>query len=226
MEKKKGLAILGGSFNPPHFGHLRLAFEISENFSELISQVLIVPCARPPHKAAWQMLPFDLRIQMLEMSLKDYPHIKVSRLEGEREGLSYTWETLLECQRRYSGWQIYFVMGIDDYEQVADWYRGLELPKLCHLIIVSRGTTSFDDFCAATKSLWPSSVPNLGGEKFCFLPGESRSYFLDIPWLNISSTMLRDRWRRGLTLDFLVPDVVVKLLKSHHKEVEEAWREC
>ena len=226
MQTKNGLAILGGSFNPPHLGHLRLAFEISENFRDLIAQVLIVPCARPPHKAAWQMLPFDLRVAMLEASLKDYPQIEVSRLEGERDSLSYTWETLLECQKRYPQRQIYFVMGLDDYLQVGEWYRGLELPKLCQLIIVSRGTTTFADFCTATKTLWPLARPAPDGEKFCLLPDQARSYFLDIPWLNISSTRLRERWRLGLSLDFLVPEAVLQLLKVNHKDVQEAWKEC
>ena len=225
MDEQKGLAIVGGSFNPPHHGHLRLALEISENLSNYIARTLIVPCARPPHKVASHMLPFDLRVRMLEVCLKNYPHMDVSRIEGERDTLSYTWETLLECQKRYPGWQLYFTMGMDDYLQLHTWYHGLDLYKLCHLIVVSRGTTSFADFCRATKTLWPNSVPNPNGEEFCRIADQAKSYFLDIPWLNISSTMLRNRWLKGLSLDFLVPDAVLQLLTENKLEVNAAWSE-
>ena len=89
-----GRAILGGSFNPPHVGHLRLAIEAREALGDLVQGVDMVPCAVPPHKAQSGMLPFELRASMVAACAESIPWLRCNRAEALRQGPSYTWDTL------------------------------------------------------------------------------------------------------------------------------------
>ena len=222
----KGLAILGGSFNPPHIGHLRLAIEISEILSDELERVLLVPCAHPPHKALKMMLPFDLRCEMLEACLDSLPKVKLSRIEGERSTPSYTFETLKVCQKLYPGQPLYFILGSDDYAQLGTWYRGLELPKLCHLLVVNRGDYSYAEFCSTTKTLWPEAQILADSKRAFKLPLGGQSFLIKVSSIEVSSTELRRRWEKGLSLNFLVPEEVLRLLSIHASSVTKAWSAC
>ena len=90
--RRPGRAILGGSFNPPHVGHLRLAVEAREALGDLVRGVDMVPCAQPPHKKTGHLLPFELRAAMLEAALAPLPWLRCNRLEALRDGPSYTWD--------------------------------------------------------------------------------------------------------------------------------------
>ncbi|MBQ9536381.1 MAG: nicotinate (nicotinamide) nucleotide adenylyltransferase [Desulfovibrionaceae bacterium] len=220
-----GLGILGGSFNPPHIGHLRLALELSEIFADKLGQIVLVPCAHPPHKAVRSLLPFTLRCAMLKCCINNLPKIGLSQLEGERQGPSYTFETLAACQKLFPNQQLYFILGSDDYAQLATWYQGLDLPKLCHLIVVPRGAYGLADFWRTTTNLWPSAEKH-EKDLACGLPFGGQSFFAPIKWLDISATEIRQRWCRGQSLDFLVPSCVLELLTAQKSSVQKAWQGC
>lgn len=232
----RGLALLGGSFNPPHIGHLRLAIELSECLGTFVDRVLLVPSAYPPHKQGSAMLPFSLRCDMLEESVASLERIEVSRVEGERRTLSYTWDTLRLFRSFCPGTELYFVLGSDDYEQLPDWYKGLELPRITNFIVVPRGTFGIDSFARLTSRLWPAAKRSTSRSFSCLdagvqdvegmafdLPGGGRVLFFPLSYLAISATEIRGRWRQGRDLKYLVPEGVLGALQKNHALVAEAW---
>ena len=216
------LIVLGGSFNPPHIGHLRLAIEAAEFFAPQCVEVLLVPCARPPHKASEGFLPFALRCRLLEASTAKLPALRVSRMEGERTTLSYTWETLWTLRQRTQA-LLYFLVGSDDYLALSTWYKGLELPKLAHFLVVPRGSFAEEDFVRATLALWPMAQSlSATGRHWLLSEGGEVSY-LAIPWLDVSSTDIRKRFLAQKSLDFLVPSAVLDILHEQAEEIRSIW---
>ena len=152
-KRAAGRALFGGSFNPPHVGHLRLAIEMAETLRPLADSVELMPCATPPHKVVSGLLPFDLRAAMVEACLDGLPGLSCNRMEAERPGLSYTWDTLQACREETPERPLFFILGNPDYALLPHWHRGLELPELCQLVVVPRGEGSEKNFLAATESM-------------------------------------------------------------------------
>ena len=216
----RGLAFLGGSFNPPHIGHFRLALEVVENFADLLSGLVFLPCARPPHKAQGTLLPFADRSLMLERVVSDIPELTVSRLESERPDLSYTWDTLALLGQAYPGVPLYFVLGADDYCTLDTWYRGRELPLRTSFLVVPRGHFGFGEFCGETRRIWPDA--RIEGDTVLFRGGGSaRFYRADVP--SVSATDVRARFLAGKSIRFLVPDFVRAFLLAHADSVSSIW---
>ena len=197
---RTGRAILGGSFNPPHVGHLRLAIEAAEALTPLVSGVDLVPCAVPPHKTMTGMLPFDLRARMVEASITDLPFLRCNRLEGQRQGPSYTWDTLLAYRESEPQTELYFILGSPDFALLPTWHRGLELPGLCNFVVVPRDGQTARDVIATAQRLWPEArerAPLVGDGPCMALPGGGLAHFLPLPWLDVSASRLRSVWLAG-----------------------------
>lgn len=224
-----GRAILGGSFNPPHVGHLRLAVEVREALGTLVDGVDIVPCAVPPHKDATGLLPFALRAAMVDACLSGIPWLACNRLEARREGPSYTWDTLLAYRQEEPGRQLYFILGSPDFVQVPSWHHGLDLPALCHFVVVPRGTADGRDFVADARRFWPEArehAPVVFGCPCVSLPGGGLAHFLAVPSLAVSASQVRRRWCDGRSVDFLVPEAVLRLLREHGADIREHWHKA
>lgn len=215
-----GLAFLGGSFNPPHIGHFRLALEIAENFADELSSVVFLPCAHPPHKAENTLLPFSYRCTMLEDACFGLAKLMVSRLESERSTLSYTWDTLELLRQAHPGVPLYFILGADDYRQIDTWYRGPELPKRANFLVVPRGDFSLEEFREETRRIWPCA--SICGETAYFQGGGvARFQAITVP--PVSATEIRSRFLSGKNIRFLVPDAVHTFLYSHADTVSAVW---
>lgn len=231
-----GRAFLGGSFNPPHIGHFRLAIEIREALGDRIDVLSLLPCATPPHKEAAGLLPFELRARMVESVTRRLPGIDCDRREALRRGPSYTWDTLRALRDAHPDERLFFILGSRDYESLDSWYRGPRLPELCHLIVVPRASAADADVFAATRRLWPGAeaVSPLfaGGASFHICGRTSEKgrqtfglvHFLHIPWLPISASDIRRRWLAGLNTDFLLPDTVADILREQASEVLKHWQ--
>lgn len=223
-----GRAILGGSFNPPHVGHLRLAIEAREALGELVQGVDMVPCAVPPHKAQSGMLPFELRACMVEACAESIPWLRCNRVEALRQGPSYTWDTLCAYRGAEPQTELYFILGSPDFALLSTWHRGLELPRLCHFVVVPRKGHTAVDFMAAATALWPAArqrQPLLPGCVCMALPGGGLAHFLDVPWLAVSASRVRQLWLAGRNVDFLVPDAALQILRSNAQAVRQHWSE-
>ncbi|MDY0260039.1 MAG: nicotinate-nicotinamide nucleotide adenylyltransferase [Desulfovibrio sp.] len=224
----RGRAILGGSFNPPHVGHLRLAIEAAEALTPLVTGVDLVPCAVPPHKTMTGMLPFDLRARMVEASITDLPFLRCNRLEGQRQGPSYTWDTLLAYREVEPQTELYFILGSPDFALLPTWHRGLELPGLCNFVVVPRDGQAARDVIATAQRLWPEArerAPLVGDGPCMGLPGGGLAHFLPLPWLDVSASRLRSLWLAGRRVDFLLPRAAFEILKQSEKTVQAHWRQ-
>jgi nicotinate-nucleotide adenylyltransferase len=216
MDKRERIGIFGGCFNPVHLGHLRAAVEAAEGLG--LSRVDFVPAARPPHKPDAPMLGFELRVRLLRAAVADAPGFRINVLEGGRPGPSYTWDTLSAYRAEAPGAELFFLMGAVDLLNLAGWRRGFELGTLAHLAVMSREgldlerVTAFLAGPGAALGAVPASEDGSdeGVRAAWALGGGHRLYFLDIPRLDISSSLLRGRWRRGGSLRYLTPDPVCR----------------
>jgi nicotinate-nucleotide adenylyltransferase len=221
-----GLAMLGGSFNPPHIGHLRMAIEVREAFAELVHGVDLIPCFTPPHKDVSRLLPFAMRTAMLEGCLEGIPHLRCNRLESLRNGPSYTWDTLQDYVLKAPTQQRYFILGSADYVLLPTWFRGLELPALCHIIVIPRGDFSLADFVSATLAMWPQAAvaqPAIDGTQRMILPSGNCVHCFGIPRFDVSSSYVRSLWLAGRDIAGLVPEPVKKFLTLNSAAVRECW---
>ena len=221
-----GIAILGGTFNPVHIGHLRLALEVSEALAGIRTE--LVPCAVPPHKEKKGVLPFELRHAMLRASTENLPNIFDNDLEGKRAGPSFTYDTLAAYNDALHGKKehIFFCLGLGDFMLLNTWHKGLELPDLAQLVVIPRGREKLEDFARTVQSFWPESKECPGEAPFtktCLLRHGKKVHALSLPRLDLSSSFIRSRWRTGRNLAFLVPDQALRLLYQHKDIVMHHW---
>ncbi len=156
--------ILGGSFNPPHVGHLRLAVEVLERLG--LPRLEFMPCYRPPHKEDGALLPFALRARCLALALgiqggaPRLPGLELNTMEQERPGPSYTIDTLAACRERDPGRQPCFILGAGDLLTLETWKQGLELPFQATLVVVPREGGDLDAVRGYVRTHWPEARQN------------------------------------------------------------------
>ena len=222
------IGILGGSFNPVHVGHVRLALEVLEASHAALpplSAVHLIPSAQPPHKPAADMLPFALRLAMLKAAVQDMPGLMVNDLEGQRRGPSYTWDTLTAYHTLYPAARLLFVVGGEDYGALSQWHRGLELPQLTHIGMVPRAGADDAAFAEETSRHWPEArIVRQADSLYADLPGGARLYYLPLPRLDISASLIRERWLKGGNVRYLLPDPVLTVLEEHRDTVRQCWQ--
>lgn len=186
-------AIMGGTFDPIHFGHLAAAEEVRQKLH--CDKIIFIPSGNPPHKKERTLTDAAHRFAMTKMAVASNPNFEVSSIEINREGYSYTLDTakqLLESLGRDA--ELLFITGADAILEVETWYRVDELLKLCHFVVVTR--PGYDKSNLEQKLQYFRS--KYGGELFS----------IDVPGLNISSTEIRNRVSEGVSIKYLVPEVV------------------
>ena len=207
------IGILGGSFNPVHNGHLRVAVEALEQIG--LDRVELLPASIPPHKTAEDMLPFAVRCRLLELASAGHPLLRVNPVEGERKGPSYTRDTLSIYRRHHPKAEFFFILGADDFQDLPSWYRWEELLTMTNFAVVGREEEGVDDLSDFLARLAPGMPPATGGELSWTLPWGTRVCYISMPRLDISSTLLRGKLEQGKSLAFLVPEAVARELERH-----------
>lgn len=195
-ETARRIGIMGGTFDPIHYGHLLAAEEAHAAFS--LSEVIFVPTGQPPHKENKKVTSAENRCLMTELATVGCPYFSVSRVEIDRKGNSYTIDTLRELRSmpEYHGAQFYFITGLDAVLDIVSWKDPEEIMAMCKFVAVSRyGYTH---------------------KRMEELPTELRSKIipLEIPLLAISSTELRERIKRGRSIRFMVPPAVEQFIRK------------
>lgn len=224
---REGVLIYGGTFNPPHIGHLRLAIESREALG--LERVDFVPSATPPHKSAKGILPFELRCRMTEAAITKEKGFACVTLEGDRPGPSYTYDTLQDYPGVKNSRNRYFLLGSQDYKLLPAWSRGLELGKVANLVVAPRGDFDCEAFRLETLKMWPDAKQvNFLSENVGMtmrLSNGAIIYYLFVPRLEISSTEIRGAWLAGKNVDWLAPGSVLKIMQQEEAVIRPCWRE-
>ncbi len=207
------IGIFGGTFNPIHIAHLRIAEESRDQYA--LSKVIFVPAADPPHKPRRQQISFAHRLAMVTSAIADNPFFAVSPLEGERSGKSYSIDTLRAFRESYPDDHLYFIMGSDSFAEIGTWHAYQDLFPLANIIVVGR---------PGSAGISPASpLPVAIADRFCYDAADKRlihcsgtavSYLNGVP-MPISSSSIRELLRRGRSVRYLVPDSVERYLKEH-----------
>ncbi len=196
------IGLLGGTFDPIHYGHLRAAEEAYHVLS--LTKVIFLPTADPPHKKRPDLSPFAYRFEMVKLATRDVPYFEVSDLEARLPRPSYSVRTLSSLRETLAA-ELFFILGLDAFLELETWYHYEELPKLAHLVVVTRGEGGKEAFCAKAKALFPAIREEEGLYRH---PEGYTIRYLPILRLDISSTYLREAFRRGLSARFLLPEEV------------------
>lgn len=195
----KRLGIMGGTFNPIHYGHLVTAEESYYEFS--LDIVIFMPSGHPPHKKDGEIAQAEDRYLMTVIATASNPHFFVSRLEIERPGPSYAIDTLRELHQIYGeDIEYFFITGADAILEILTWKDSEKIYEMCSFIAATRPGYSLEKF----KEL---SLTSPG--KNSKLP---KVHFLEVPALAISSTDIRRRVKEGGPIRYLVPDEVANYI--------------
>ncbi len=188
--KRPRVGVMGGTFDPIHNGHLVAASEVAQHFD--LDEVVFVPTGHPYQKT--EVTSSEHRYLMTVVATAANPTFTVSRVDIDRDGPTYTIDTLSELRSQRPDAELFFISGADAVAQILDWKDASELFALAHFVAVTR----------------PGHRLNVSG-----LPEHNVS-LLEVPALAISSTDCRSRVARGLPVWYLVPDGVVQYISKHH----------
>jgi nicotinate-nucleotide adenylyltransferase len=206
------IGILGGTFNPIHLAHLRIAEEAREELG--LDRVIFIPAAQPPHKLLPGELSFEARLEMVRLATAENPFFEVSDIEGKRGGTSYSIETLRELGETYPDDRLFFIMGSDSFAEIGTWRDYAGIFACVDIVVVGRpGAAPLPLPEALPVDMVPEFCYDPGTKKFAHRSGHSVHYLAGIP-LEISSSAIRELARRGSSLRYLVPEPVERYIKE------------
>ena len=208
------LGIQGGTFDPIHYGHLRLAEEVGETLN--LEHVYLIPAALPPHKGQRKVSPFQHRLEMTRIASAESPLLKVLDLEARREGFSYSIETLKTFHRMVQpDLDLHFVLGMDAFLEIETWKDYRSLFHYAHFVVIQRPGFPSD--------ILESFLPTLGvafakknGENRFVAPSGYEVICMEATLMDISSTKIREKVAAGKSIRFLVPEAVKTYIDHNH----------
>lgn len=210
----RAVGILGGTFNPIHFGHLRMAQELAETLN--LNEVRFTPSANPPHKPAPQVSA-EHRATMVQIAIANNPLFQLDRRELMRSGASYTFDTLLSL-REELGMQasITLFMGNDAFTKLNTWHRWQELLNFCHICLVARPSKPNQPTERLSKGLesYLQEHYTEGSDDFT-KHANGLITMLQITALDISSTAIRESLQQQHSVRYLLPDNVLSYIQEH-----------
>lgn len=192
------LGVCGGTFDPIHMGHLFIAEEAGSRLE--LDRVLFVPAREPPHRQEAPEASAAHRLAMVRLGVAGNPRFEVSLLEVERQGPSYTVDTLKVLRKAEPGSELFFIVGMDSLADLAKWHDPAGILGLARLVAVARGGHEEWD-----RRDLEAAVPEARG----------RVIVLPSPQLEISATDLRRRIADGRSCRYLAPDAVLAYIEQH-----------
>lgn len=195
------VGVLGGTFDPPHLGHLILAQEALQALG--LSQVLFVPAGEPWRKAGRELSRREHRLAMVRLAAGGNPGLAVSTAEVDRPGPSYTAETLAGLREQFdSETELFFIMGGDSLADFSHWHQPLRILELARLAVAERSPLGDEGF--------EEGIPEELGEAL-----RQRVVWLPMPLVAISASAVRERVRQGLSIRYWVPQAVEEYIHGH-----------
>lgn len=198
MKKTKKIGIMGGTFNPIHFGHLLLGETAYEQFS--LDEVLFMPTKNPYYKKLTNSVTEEDRMQMVQLAIWDNSHFTFSGEELDREGTTYTVETLTNLTERNPDCAYYFIMGADSLYHIESWKDTEKVLQMAVILVAGRGdlSSSLSSQIEYIENKYDASI-----------------HFLNSPSLEISSNDIRRRIRAGESIRYLLPREVEEYIYEH-----------
>lgn len=183
---KKQVGIMGGTFNPPHLGHLVIAESVGSQLG--LDKILFIPDATPPHQTPKTAIAAKHRVAMVQRAITGNEHFALETAEVKRGGISYSYDTMMTLKQQHPDTDYYFIIGADMVADLPNWHRIDELTKIVQFVGVKRPGYSVQ-----------SRYPIL---------------WVDAPLMAISSTMIRRRVQMGCSIRYLVPDAVIDYIEK------------
>jgi nicotinate-nucleotide adenylyltransferase len=182
------IGILGGTFNPIHYGHLILGEQVRGQLK--LDKVIYVPVYMPPHKNAQGIIQAEHRLKMAALAVKKNKRFSVSNDEIRRRGTSYTIDTLREIKKRYPSAELFFICGSDLVNEIPTWKNVDEIFEMARFVLAKR----------------PGFGKRLTGKNFIKI---------NVAQVDISSSLIRDLVRQGRSIRYLTPGTVVEYIEKH-----------
>jgi len=195
------IGVLGGTFDPIHLGHLIVAEDIRQKLG--LGEVLFVPAGRPWLKLKEEkpISAAEHRLAMVRLAIASNPCFKVSTMEIDRPGLSYSIDTVLELKAKLGAKAgIYFILGPDALAELPMWKDPARLVEICQVVGIGR-----PGYAEANLRKLESSIPGVS----------QRIMLVDVPQIDISATEIRNRVAQGLSISYLVPEAVENYIAEH-----------
>jgi len=205
------IGLLGGTFDPIHFGHLRFAEELAEALA--LSELRLVPAGRPPHRQAPHAAAAH-RAAMVALAVGDHRVLRVDRREVESGALSYTIETLRSVRAEAGSGPLCLLMGADAFAGLASWKSWQDFPALCHIVVATRpGHAIAAQLASPLRELWQQRfTTDLSRLSSC--PAGLVAY-REITALDISASRIRTLLGEGRSARYLLPDAVLQYIDRH-----------
>lgn len=205
----KKVGIMGGTFNPIHYGHLFLAENAFEQVG--LDKVLFMPSKNPPHKMKPEEVTEQQRVDMITLAIQDNPHFEISTIELERDGMTYTADTLVLLSKQKADSEFYFIVGADSLFMMQTWKNPQTIFDHCVVVAASRDHANREQLEQHTKLLV---------QKY-----NARILLINMPTIQIASAVIRERLAAKKTVRYYIPDTVNeyinnrKLYSTHPEDI-------
>jgi len=205
---KDRVGLLGGTFNPVHTGHLHAAEEVRRRAG--LRRVLFIPSYIPPHKQSADIASPEDRYAMVRLAVKGHPAFEASAIEIEAPETSYSIVTLNKVKALHEDSRVFFILGIDAFMEIETWRSYRELLAQCQFIVISRPGHRLDEARGSLSGDYAGTILDLPESQSLTedLADRYRIFLVPIAALDISSTDIRRRVRRGQPITGLVPEAV------------------
>jgi len=187
------ICLFGGTFDPPHIGHLLIAQTIFE--AEKFDKILFIPAFKPPHKQ--NVTVYKHRIEMIKIAINDNPHFEYSDVDIKRGGISYTIDTIKDIKKVFNlnKNEVFYLIGSDSLNDFKNWRSPKEIINECKVIVAIR------------PGFRPSDIPHWVLKNV---------HFANIPRFELSSTKIRSRWNDGLTIRYMVTQPIWEYINDNN----------
>jgi nicotinate-nucleotide adenylyltransferase len=207
------LAVIGGTFNPIHYGHLRAAEEVRESLG--VDKILFIPASTPPHKTGEPGVPPAARLEMVRLAVEDNPGFEVSDIEIKRGGRSYTIDTVRSLKSEGTvSLKVFLVIGSDSFNDITTWCEYEELLRLASFVVVTRPGYAVKTPgevlpVELARKFWYDSSAGV----FMNSDGNTITY-QPTTLFDISSSEIRDKVREGKSIRYLLPRAVEDYIRA------------
>jgi nicotinate-nucleotide adenylyltransferase len=202
------ICILGGTFDPVHFGHLRPALDVQQALG--IARVHLLPCREPPHRAA-PLATAEQRLELLQLAVANEPALGIDERELCREGPSYMVDTLESLRTEKANEPVCLALGMDALLGLNRWHRWQDIPALCHLVVMQRPGNPWPQQGELADWVNTARVTDVG-----VLERQAAGCVIGVPvtQMAVSSTQIRDLLAAGQSPRYLLPDAVLNRIRQ------------